>query len=119
MYKRQVGIVTIQSPDLAQIGDRLEIQSEYYNVINNTVVSGRPTLTISPIFSGADNATLAASNVKRHTPIRTNSANFNLSAVNVFAQKISDNIIGITTEKDGDLVFFKSAQTDSLSLIHI
>ena len=35
-----VGIVTIQSPDLAQIGDRLEIQSEYYNVINNTVVSG-------------------------------------------------------------------------------
>ena len=108
-----VGIVTIQSPDLAQIGDRLEIQSEYYNVINNTVVSGRPTLTISPIYSGSTNATLAASNVKRHTPIRTNSANFNLSAVNVFAQKISDNIIGITTEKDGDLVFFKSAPTDS------
>ena len=101
--------LTINAADVPDVSDRLEILGISYKVL--AITNSNQTVTLDRKYSGSS-GTVAAANIKRNIPQRSNSANFNLPA-NLFAQRITKNLIGITTEKGGDLIFFKTAPSNN------
>ena len=111
--------LTINSADVPDVADRLEILGVSYKVL--AITNSNQTVTLDRIYSGSS-GTIAAANITRNIPIRANSANFILpsgivGSSSLFAQKISKDLIGITTEKDGDLIFFKTTPTDKFDYL--